>query len=263
MVILKKINPDDIPDFDILCAGFPCQTFSIAGKKAGFNDKTKGNLFYDILKIIDKKNPNTLMLENVKNLQTINKGKVFKTIINELEKRNYKISYKLIDSKYYGSPQSRQRVFIICNKNKLYNFKDIKNSIVPVSKIIDKTDTRNFDYKTKYKLKSCDGKGIMKYKLINKNTGKGGRQGERVYKTNSYGPTICASSGGPGAKTGLYEVGKNIRTLNVKETLAMFGFKKSFKYNSLDNKNKMLFFLGNSIVVNVLNQLIKDLEQIL
>ena len=103
----------------------------------------------------------------------------------------------------------------------------------------------------------------MKYKLINKNTGKGGRQGERVYKTNSYGPTICASSGGPGAKTGLYEVGKNIRTLNVKETLAMFGFKKSFKYNSLDNKNKMLFFLGNSIVVNVLNQLIKDLEQIL
>ena len=99
----------------------------------------------------------------------------------------------------------------------------------------------------------------MLYKLINKKTNKGGRQGERIYSINNYGPTICASSGGPGAKTGLYEINGKIRTLNIDETLSMFGFKKTYKYDSLINKNKMLFYLGNSIVVNVIEELIKDL----
>ncbi len=100
---------------------------------------------------------------------------------------------------------------------------------------------------------------MMKYKLINKKTGKGGRQGERIYSIDKYGPTICASSGGPGAKTGLYEINGKIRTLTVKEALQMFGFDTTYKYSILKNKNKMLFYLGNSIVVNVLEHLIKDL----
>ena len=96
-------------------------------------------------------------------------------------------------------------------------------------------------------------------KLINKKTGKGGRQGERVYDITNCGPTICASSGGPGAKTGLYYFDGKIRTLSVNETLKMFGFDNTYKYRSLLNKKKMLFYLGNSIVVNVLEELIKDL----
>ena len=262
---INQLNSETLPDFDILCAGFPCQPFSIAGKKEGFNDKEKGNLFYKILDIVDKKSPNTLILENVKNLHTIHNGETFNIIINELKKRNYNVSYKVIDSKYYNCPQSRKRIYIICNKHHTYEFKDITYDIVPVSDIIDKNNTNYFNYKDKYILDKCDDnkKSMMKYKLINKKTGKGGRQGERVYSIDSYGPTICASSGGPGAKTGLYYINNNIRTLNINETLKMFGFDTNYKYNSLKNKNNMLFYLGNSIVVNVLEILIRDLDMIL
>ena len=256
---INKINIDTMPDFDILCAGFRCQPFSIAGNQKGFQDKTRGNLFYKILEIIDTKQPSTLMLENVKNLHTIHKGETFKIIKNELEKRGYNVSYKVIDSRYYNSPQSRHRIYIICNKNKSYTFREINSSIVPVSTIIDNSITKFFDFTTKYKLEKCTGKSMMKYKLINKKTGNGGRQGERVYDITKCGPTICASSGGPGAKTGLYYFDGKIRTLSINETLKMFGFDDSYKYESLSNKKEMLFYLGNSIVVNVLEELIKDL----
>ena len=256
---INDIKIENIPDFDLLCAGFPCQPFSIAGKQEGFKDKLKGNLFYKILEIIDIKKPRTLILENVKNLHTIHKGQTFKIIKNELEKRGYNVSYKVIDSRYYNSPQSRSRIFIICDKDKTYQFKEINNSIVPVSSIIDPRINDYFDYEDKYKLVPCNGKSMMKYKLINKKTGKGGRQGERIYDITKCGPTVCASSGGPGAKTGLYEIKGKIRTLSVKETLQMFGFDISFKYNSLKREKNMLFYLGNSIVVNVLEALIKDL----
>jgi len=103
----------------------------------------------------------------------------------------------------------------------------------------------------------------MKYKLVNKKTGNGGRQGERVYDLTKCGPTICASSGGPGAKTGLYDFDGKIRTLSVLETLKMFGFDETYKYETLRNKKEMLFYLGNSIVVNVIEELIKDLHIIL
>ena len=254
---INKINIDTMPDFDILCAGFPCQPFSIAGNQKGFQDKTHGNLFYKILEIIDKKQPETLMLENVKNLHTIHKGETFKNIINELETRGYNISYKVIDSRYYNSPQSRQRIYIICNKNTEYIFREIKNPIVPVSTIIDNSITDFFDYTKKYKLEKCSGKSMMK--LINIKSGKGGRQGERIYDITKCGPTICASSGGPGAKTGLYDFNGKIRTLSVAETLKMFGFNQTYKFECLSNKKDMLFYLGNSIVVNVVEELIKDL----
>jgi DNA (cytosine-5)-methyltransferase 1 len=262
---INKIKITEIPDCDIICAGFPCQPFSIAGNKLGFNDKNKGNLFYKILEIIDIKKPKILILENVKNLHSIDKGKTFKIITNELEKRGFIINYKVIDSKYYNSPQSRKRIYIICNKNKKYIFNNINKKIKPVSDIIDKSYKQYFKYEEKYKLVECDNKSsMMKYKLINKKTNKGGRQGERVYSINNYGPTICASSGGPGAKTGLYEIeNKKIRTLNIKETLKMFGFKETYKYTTLKNKNKMLFYLGNSIVVEVLNNIINNLKHIL
>jgi DNA (cytosine-5)-methyltransferase 1 len=259
---INNIDIDKIPNFDILCAGFPCQPFSIAGKGDGFKDKHKGNLFFKILEIIDKHSPAIVFLENVKNLHSIHKGETFKVIIKNLKERKYHISYKIIDSRYYGSPQSRKRIYIICTKNKPYIFEEIKKNIVPVSTIIDNTISNFFAYEEKYELEKCKSNrnSMMIYKLINKKTKKGGRQGERVYSINTCGPTICAQSGGPGAKTGLYFINNKIRRLSVKETLKMFGFNENYKYNCLKNKNeRMLFHLGNSIVVNVLVELIKTL----
>jgi len=263
---INSVDIDKMPDFDILCGGFPCQPFSIAGKKEGFDDKVKGNLFFSILKIIDIKNPNTIILENVKNLLTINNGDTFKTIKNELEKRGYYISHKILDSKYYNSPQSRHRLFIIGNKQKQFIFPtEIKNNIIPVSSIIDNTETRFLDYTDKYKLEKCNDNENknnckMLYKLIHKITNNGGRQGERVYSINNCGPTICASSGGPGAKTGLYYIDNKVRRLNAIEGIGMFGFDKNYIWNEFVKEEDMLFYLGNSIVVDVLKIILKSFE---
>lgn len=251
---INAIDIDSMPDFDILCAGFPCQPFSIAGKKEGFRDQVKGNLFYKILDIIDAKSPQKIILENVKNLHTIHNGETFRIIISSLEDRGYKVSYKVLDSKHYGSPQSRQRIYIICDKDVKYKFRSVNKPITPVSTIIDHTVEDFFNYEEKYILKPTNGR--MKYTLINKKTGKGGRQGERVYSIDDYGPTICASSGGPGSKTGLYEIDGKIRKLTIKEALQMSGFSPEYRYGPKDN---MLFYIGNSIVVNVLDELLQDM----
>lgn len=263
---INSVDIAKMPDFDILCGGFPCQPFSIAGKKEAFDDKIKGNLFFSILKIIDIKNPNTIILENVKNLLTINNGDTFKTIKSELEKRGYFISHKILDSKYYNSPQSRHRLFIIGNKQKPFIFPtEIKNNIIPVSSIIDNAETRFLDYTNKYKLEKCNDNENknnckMLYKLVHKITNNGGRQGERVYSINHCGPTICASSGGPGAKTGLYYIDNKVRRLNVIEGIGMFGFDNNYIWDEFVKEEDMLFYLGNSIVVDVLKIILKSLE---
>lgn len=262
---LLKISK--LPKFDVLCAGFPCQPFSIAGKQKGFSDEKKGSLFERILDIIDKRKPRILILENVKNLCTLKGGKILTKIIDELVSRGYMVSYRVIDSKYHGVPQSRKRVFIVGTRCKTpFEFIPKNDDIVPVKTILDRSVDTFYDYESKYDLVSCEKnkkkqKTMMVAKLINKKTKKGGRQGERVYSIESCGPTVCASSGGPGAKTGLYKIGEGkIRTLTVKETLQMFGFDPEYDCSPLKHKKKMLFYLGNSIVVNVLCHILTSLS---
>lgn len=259
---INTIDLKKLPDFDILCAGFPCQPFSVAGKKEGFQNQSKGNLFYKLLECIDVKNPSTIFLENVKNLETIHGGVTFQKIKHELQKRNYSVSYKVLNSKFFGCPQSRSRIYIVCHKKKEFQFPIVTYDIVPVSSILDTSVTDFLDFEEKYNIEECeDNGGMMTHKLFNKISGKGGRQGERVYSIDTCGPTICASSGGPGAKTGLYQINGKFRTLTVKETLKMFGFPDDFQYKSLENNKKLLFYLGNSIVVNVLEEICKELEK--
>ena len=255
---IRNLDTTTMPDFEILCAGFPCQPFSIAGNGEGFKDKVKGNLFYDILKIIDAKNPPMCILENVKNLKTHENGKTYKTIETELQKRNYLITSKVINAIDYGSPQARQRIFIVATKNKPFSIPEGNQSYTPVSSIIDTSVHENTIDLNKYKLNKKEtkkvivGKPRVIFDVVSKTTNKGGRQGERVYSIDSVGITVCASSGGPGAKTGLYKVGETVRRLSVKETLGMFGFPTSYKFPGVSNE-EALFYLGNSIVVNVVN----------
>ncbi len=110
---ITKINAYDIPDFDILLAGFPCQPFSIAGKKAGFNHETQGTLFFDVERILKAKKPKAFLLENVKNLTAHDNGNTFKTIISHLEALGYNVYYKVLNALDYGVPQKRERI-IIC-----------------------------------------------------------------------------------------------------------------------------------------------------
>ena len=278
---INSIDPTTIPDFDILCAGFPCQPFSIAGSKNGFNDVEKGNLFYSILKILDAKNPPNIILENVKNLKTIHNGDTFATMQTELSRRGYNIQYKVLNSKDFGSAQARERIFIVGQKNtinthnthnthNIFDFNRLrKRENVIIADIIDPTNIANYNWAVKYNLVEktnisnniASGKCNMVYILMNKTTLKGGRQGERVYSIEGLAPTICASSGGPGAKTGLYfnTANNTIRRLNVLECLRLFGFKDDYKYKTVMKDEEMLFSLGNSIVVNVCQAVVSEL----
>jgi len=109
---ITKIRAADIPDFDILCGGFPCQAFSIAGKRGGFQD-TRGTLFFEIARIIKAKRPKLIFLENVKGLLNHNKGETFSIIIQTISELGYNVQWMVLNSKFFGVPQNRERVFII------------------------------------------------------------------------------------------------------------------------------------------------------
>lgn len=115
---ITKVDAKDIPDFDILLAGFPCQAFSYAGNRDGFADATRGTLFFDVLRILKKKKPVGFILENVEGLVSHDSGRTFKTIVSCLEE-NYKVSYRVLNAKDFGVPQDRKRIYIVgVKKNK-------------------------------------------------------------------------------------------------------------------------------------------------
>src|SRR5699024_5053685 len=109
---INKIDEYSIPDHDILVAGFPCQAFSQAGKKKGFED-TRGTLFFDVARILKAKRPKMFLLENVKNLKTHDKGRTYNTIISTLEHLNYEVKSTLFKARDFGVPQNRERIYII------------------------------------------------------------------------------------------------------------------------------------------------------
>ena len=270
---IRAVNATAVPDHDILCAGFPCQPFSIAGNGEGFRDAEKGNLFYEILRIIDAKSPRMCILENVKNLRTHDEGRTYTTIETALTSRGYWVTSKVIDASECGSPQARHRIFIVATKNAAFTFPTPNTLTRPVSAILDPSVRRNDLDPAKYKVVDKPAKAkvdISKPHILadvfpiprgaNPQTVlKGGRQGERIYSTAAVGITVCASSGGPGAKTGLYKVGDTVRRLTVKETLGMFGFPTTYKFGTTNDEDA-LFYLGNSIVVDVITTLVPAVE---
>ncbi len=108
----RLVDPDTIPDFDLLCAGFPCQSFSIAGKGKGFKD-TRGTLFYEISRIAEAKRPRLLLLENVKGLLSNDRGQTFLAVLQELGRIGYRCEWQVLNSKNHGVPQNRERVFVV------------------------------------------------------------------------------------------------------------------------------------------------------
>ena len=132
---ITKIHANSIPQFDILTAGFPCQPFSYAGNLKGFEDKTKGTLFFDVVRILKHHLPKMFLLENVKGLKSHNKGETLKTIVNQLEAIGYSVSWKIINSLDFGLPQKRERWYCVGFLD------DIKFKITPLREIIDFTNT--------------------------------------------------------------------------------------------------------------------------
>lgn len=109
---ITTVEPGDLPDAEVYCFGFPCQTFSIAGKRAGFGD-TRGTLFFEVMRLAKERHPKILFAENVKGLLNHDNGRTFGTIIRTMDELGYDAEWQVLNSKYFGVPQNRERVFII------------------------------------------------------------------------------------------------------------------------------------------------------
>lgn len=134
---ITKVDAKDIPDFDILCAGFPCQAFSAAGKREGFAD-TRGTLFFDVERILKTKKPKGFILENVEGLVNHDKGRTLQVILSHLEDIGYKVSYKVINSKNFGVPQERKRIYITGTFSKKISLDDFPLERKKLSDILEK-----------------------------------------------------------------------------------------------------------------------------
>ena len=168
----RKINPETMPEFDLLCAGFPCQSFSIAGKRRGFGDQ-RGTLFFDIARVLEVRHPALFLLENVPGLLSHDGGRTFSAILSTLSELGYGVEWQVLNSKDFGVPQSRKRVYLV-------GYLDARcaGKILPLPK--------------------TSGEALVQ--VI------GGAQGERVYDPSGIACTLTSSSGGGGGKTGLYLV---------------------------------------------------------
>ncbi|TXJ42108.1 DNA cytosine methyltransferase [Brachyspira pilosicoli] len=245
---ITKVDERLIPDHDILCAGFPCQSFSISGKQKGFDDD-RGNLFFDIIRIIKYKKSKIIFMENVKNLVSHNNGKTLLTIRNEIQKLGYNFYYKVLNATDYGIPQKRERIYIVCFRKDL-NIKNFKfpepiklikhledllldDNQIPNNFYVNRDDIiiKNIE-DNQYSNKS------IKLGIVNK-----GGQGERIYSTKGVAITLSAYGGGVFSKTGGYLIDGKCRKLVPRECARIMGYPDNFKI--INNKNQAYKQFGN------------------
>jgi len=198
---IRTVPTSEIPNHDLLVAGFPCQAFSIAGKRRGFND-TRGTLFFEIARILKDKQPKFFILENVKGLLSHDNGNTFKTIISTLTELGYDLQWQVLNSKNFGVPQNRERVFIVGH---------LRGQPRPEVFPIGTSNTENEPERVlAHTLNSSDWRGANRnQKQTTIRTDEQNTQ-ERGYKPTAGGisQTLAGNAGGQGAKTGLYAIKK-------------------------------------------------------
>lgn len=194
-----KIIASELPDFDLLVGGFPCQAFSVAGKRRGFED-TRGTLFFEVARILKEKQPRYLLLENVKGLLSHDGGRTFQTILGILSDIGYSVEWQVLNSKDFGVPQNRERVFIIgyfggFPRRKVFPIRSSSEEALEyVGAVMSEQNQKWLE----------DGKQFSR----------NFPQGQRVYSDKGISATIASQAGGLGAKTGLYAVGMTRREIN-------------------------------------------------
>ena len=257
---ITKIKEDDIPEHDVLCAGFPCQAFSISGKRKGFED-SRGTLFFDVARIVKKKKPKVVFMENVKNFETHDNGNTLAVIKRTMEELGYTFFHKVLNAADYNIPQSRYRIYMVAFRNDL----NIKEFEFPVeialtsnvkSVLLPNTETEKYVICRKDIVMNGKKEEISKKPLRLGIVNKGG-QGERIYSPLGTAITLSAYGGGVGAKTGIYLVDGKMRKLAPRECARLTGFPDDFTISSNDNIAYKQF--GNSVVVDVLQYIIEKM----
>lgn len=263
---ITKISEKNIPDHDILLAGFPCQPFSIAGvskknalgRAHGFLDETQGTLFFDIARIIDFKRPKAFMLENVKNLVSHDKGKTFKVISGTLRELGYSIHYKVLDSKHFV-PQHRERIIIVGFNNQIFNnqenfeFPQLPKPSRTVRNILE----QNPD--SKYTLTDNLWQYLQNYSKKHKEKGNG--FGFGLVDFDGVTRTISARYYKDGSEALIPQPGKNPRRLTPRECARLQGYPDEFIIPVSDMQAYKQF--GNSVTMPLIQfvgqQIVKEI----
>ena len=252
---INEIDNNDIPSHDILTAGFPCQPFSIAGKREGFNDE-RSNVFWKILSIIDHHKPKCIILENVKNLLTHDNKKTFTIIKEQLETRGYLIKYKILNTaNITGIPQNRERIYIVALKSKdIYDKFNLDFPKIEKKEITDLLEVNipdKYYYTDKSKIWDLLSKSVTKQNCV--------YQYRRVYvreNKSNVCPTLTANMGSGGHNVPIILDNKGIRKLTPKECFNFQGFPSSYKLPPLSDSN-LYKLAGNSVSVPIV-KLIAD-----
>ena len=262
---IKGVN---IPKVDILAGGFPCQPFSIAGYRRGFEDD-RGNMFFQIMRLVDemadnKNKPRVIFLENVKNLQTHDKGHTFYVIKEKLEEHGYYVKEKVLNTSEYGNlPQNRERIFIVGFLNK----KDYENFKWPNKVALTKTIDKVVDWDAEVDKKYLYGSEKKCYRLLKDNIAERNiiYQYRRVYvRANKGGvcPTLTANMGMGGHNVPLIINNQNkIRKLLPIECLKLQGFPDDFIIPSELCDSRVYKQAGNAVSVNVVKRVASNIKQ--
>ncbi len=240
---ITKIHASDIPSFDILLAGFPCQPFSNAGHKKGFED-VRGTLFFDICRIIDCHKPKMLFLENVKGFKSHNNGKTFETVQRTLHDLGYVVYSKVLNSKNFGVPQNRERIYIVAFKDNVsFTFPNITNSKVCVGDILESQVSEKYTISDKL----WEGHKKRKAEHLKKGNGFGY---SLFHEKSEYTSTISARYYKDGSEILIQQENKNPRKITPREAARLQGFPENYIIPVSDVQAYKQF--GNSVSVPVI-----------
>lgn len=262
---IRDIQISEIPDFDVMLAGFPCQPFSLAGYQQGFNDnKGRGTLFFELERIFKAKKPKIIFLENVKNLLTHDNGNTFKVILNKLESFGYYVKYKILNAMGYGNiPQNRERIYIIAFQDKKqYEQFDFPAPIKLTTKLSDLIDfNTKQEEKYYYTPHNCAFYDILTKQMTNSNSI---YQWRRVYvRENKSGvvPTLTANMGTGGHNVPLIISKHGIRKLTPTECFKIQGFLNDFVLPENVSNSQLYKQAGNSVAVSVIERIAQEIKK--
>lgn len=263
---ITKVDVNTIPNHDILCAGFPCQAFSISGNQKGFED-SRGTLFFDTARIVKAKKPKIVFLENVKNFASHDNGRTLKVVKNTMEELGYTFYHQVLNAVNHGIPQKRERIYMVCFRNDLEveNFtypepiklkKHVEDYLLTDERLVsnlyvDRPDTFFNDRKD-----DAYSNKPIRLGIVNK-----GGQGERIYSIKGIAITLSAYGGGVFAKTGGYLINGKTRKLHPRECARIMGYPDSYKICEKPNQAYKQF--GNSVIIDVLQKIIVEIIKVI
>lgn len=260
---ITKLDPKILPDFDILCAGFPCQPFSLAGKRLGFED-ARGTLFFDVVNILKIKKPYAFFLENVKGLVNHDKGKTLKTILGLITLAGYDYKYKVINAKDCGIPQNRERWYCVGFRNDLninlekFNFPTNSELKFSLQDILENNVSKEYNVST-----SCK-KNITKFvkekniKIKNDTLAYEIRASRCQFKNDGICNCLTAKMGTGGCNVPVLV--NKMRKLTERECIRLMGYPDSYYIGKGMSAYKQI---GNSVIVPIVTDIANELVKIL